>query len=163
MISLIFARDKNNLIGHKDKLPWHIPDDLKHFKAITYGSDVVMGSKTYFSIGKPLPNRQNWVLTKGNYSNTSSVHFINDYKIILKMTEENPQKEIFIIGGSEIYKLFLPHAQKMYITEIDDFFFGDIYFPEYDYSEWKLLSKKHQKLLTKDDIVEFYFCEYVRK
>jgi dihydrofolate reductase len=163
MISLIFARDKNNLIGNKNSLPWHIPDDLKHFKAITMGNDVVMGRKTYESIGKPLPNRKNWVLTGKKSSESFNLNFINDYKIILEQNNIFPEKEFFIIGGAEIYKLFLPHANKMYVTEIDDFFGGDTYFPDYNHYEWNLTSKKHHKLLTKDDIFEFYFCEYIRK
>ena len=117
MINIIVAMDKNGLIGAEGKLPWHLPSDLRFFRDTTLGQTVVMGSKTYASLGKPLPNRNNVVLSRtGEYS----------VKDVIAMAVS---QDIFIIGGAEIYKIFIPFADRLIITHINAEFNGDTYFP----------------------------------
>jgi dihydrofolate reductase len=110
--------DKKGLIGAGDKLPWHLPSDLRFFRDTTLGQTVVMGSKTYASLGRPLPNRKNIVLSR------SGEYTVKD--VIAMAASEN----VFIIGGAEIYKIFIPFADQMIITHIDAEFNGDVYFPK---------------------------------
>ena len=127
MISIIAAIGKNYELGLNNKLLWHIPNDLKYFKELTTGKTVVMGRKTYESIGKPLPNRENIVLTRQNIE-IDNVNVVNDYKKILDL------EDVFIIGGEQIYKLFLPYADNIYLTEIAENKEADSYFPIFDKS-----------------------------
>jgi len=139
MISLIFAIGKNNAIGYNNKLPWYLPADFAYFKRVTMGRPVIMGRKTFESIGKPLPGRINIVITR-------STSFSRDGCIVVdsvdKAIEYTKDKETFIIGGLEIYRSFLPLADKLYITEIDEDFEADTFFPEIDYSRWKLVESR---------------------
>lgn len=155
MFCIIVAIGKNNEIGKDNKLLWHIPDDLKKFKEITLNKRVVMGRKTYESIGKPLPNRENIVISKNknnlNENNltiyTNIDYFIEKYK--------NSDEEIFIIGGASIYKLFLEKnlIDKMYISHIEyENNEADSYFPKIDYLKWKILKKENYK--------DWEFCIY---
>lgn len=128
IISLIAAVGKNLELGKDNKLIWTIPDDLKYFKEKTLNKTIVMGSATFKSIGKALSNRKNIVLTTKKIE-LENVTIINDYEDILKLNED----EIFIIGGSKIYKLFLPLADNIYLTEIEEECKdADTYFPEFD-------------------------------
>ena len=126
MINLIAAVGKNLELGKDNKLVWHIPEDLKYFKEITTGKTVVMGRKTYESIGKALPNRNNIVLSRNNIR-LDDVTVINNYKEVLNISDN-----VFIIGGASIYKLFLPYADNIYLTEIEDTSECDSYFPLFD-------------------------------
>ncbi|MDO8643795.1 MAG: dihydrofolate reductase, partial [bacterium] len=122
MISIIAAVAKNRIIGKNNQLPWHLPEDLKHFKEITMGHPILMGRKTFESIGHPLPGRENIVLTRDRSWKAEGVTVIHDFEAILKQrvaTEEN-----FVIGGSKIYELALPYAQKLYLTLINKEFEG---------------------------------------
>jgi len=141
MISLIAAAGKNNVIGSNNKLPWSIPEDLKYFKKTTSGKTIVMGRKTYESIGRPLPNRQNVILTK-NQNYTAPDCLVINSKEELSATENND--EIFIIGGSQIYKLFWEQADRIYLTRIDKDFEGDAYFPDINPEKWQLTSSKKE-------------------
>lgn len=128
----------NRVIGKDNKMPWHLPADLKRFKALTLGHWVVMGRKTFESIGKPLPGRTNAVITRNPESIDSSsgilvVHSLNaleNFKIL---------NTIFIIGGAEIYEQTLPMADMLYVTRIDHDFPGDAFFPEIRESDWELI------------------------
>lgn len=135
MINLIVATDRNGLIGNKGTIPWKIPNDLKYFKDITIDSTVIMGRKTYQSIGKPLPKRINIVISKKKVHHSDFISASSIDEAILKCPLD---RKIFIIGGSEIYKLFLDkkYVDRIYLTEIDGQFEGDTYFnlPP----EWKL-------------------------
>ncbi|HEY5585382.1 MAG TPA: dihydrofolate reductase [Ruminiclostridium sp.] len=139
MISIIFAMGKNNAIGYSNKMPWYLPEDFAYFKRVTMGQPVIVGRKTFESIGRPLPGRINIVIT-------TSTSFSHDGCIVVdsvdKAIEYTKDKEAFIIGGAEIYKSFLPIADKLYITEIDKAFEADTFFPEIDYSKWKLVSSR---------------------
>lgn len=134
MISLIVAMDKNRLIGNNNQLPWHLPADLKHFKEITTGHPIIMGRKTYESIGKPLPNRKNIIITRQPDFNAQGCIVANSIEDAVKKAG-NPE-EIFIIGGTEIFKQSLDLADKIYLTEIHHSFDGDTYFPNLD-NKWK--------------------------
>lgn len=151
MINLIVAIGVNNLIGKGNDLPWHYSEDLKYFKKTTLNKTVVMGENTFKSItsrlNKPLPKRHSVVCTFKSKSelqkefefSLDDVTLVND---VIKYLEENKEndKEIFIIGGMQIYKLALPYASKLYITHILKEYDGDVYFPEIDYSLYELES-----------------------
>jgi len=139
MISLILAMDKNNLIGNKNGLPWKLPADLAYFKKITMGHTVIMGRKTYESIGRPLPGRRNVVLTRDSGFTAEGCIICNKLNDALKYGDD---EEAFVIGGAEIYSQFLPYARKLYITKIEEAFEGDTYFNEIDFREWRLVSKQ---------------------
>lgn len=140
MINIIAAISKNNVLGKDNKLLWHLPNDLKYFKKITTGKTVVMGRKTFESIGKPLPNRRNIVVSNRNL-NIENVEIVNNIKDIISLNDD-----IFIIGGGEIYKSTINLADKLYITLIDFEFSGDVYFPDIDLTKWKITNKEyHQK------------------
>ena len=128
--------DKNNLIGKNNKIPWHIPGELKRFRAITMGKPIIMGRKTFESIGKPLDGRENVVLTNNkSYKQAGVKSYNNISEVISDFTNYD---EIFIIGGSEIYALVLPLAHKLYVTKIDKIYDGDTWFPKIQYNEWKI-------------------------
>jgi len=141
MISIIAAMGQNNGIGKNNKLLWHIPGDLKHFKEITSGNIVVMGRKTYESIGRPLPNRTNIIITKNNKFKAEDCLIKNSFNEVLEEAKSYKDKEIFIIGGGQIYKQALPHTDKLYLTIVDDEVQADTFFP--DYSQFKnIISEK---------------------
>jgi dihydrofolate reductase len=138
MISIIASIGKNNELGNNNKLLWHLPDDLKNFKETTSGHTIVMGKKTFESIGKPLPNRKNIILTRDKNYKVDGCTVAHSIDEILDLTKND--KEIFIIGGGEIYKLFLPIADKLYLTEVDTTLEADTFFPKFDKGNWKLLN-----------------------
>lgn len=142
MISLIVAYDQNYGIGIKNTLPWKLSADLKNFKQITENNYIVMGRKTFESIGRALPNRKNIILTRNPYANYDGCIIINDIESVLNFASEKPHYEIFIIGGAEIYSLFIDHADRLYITEVDATLTADAYFPKWDQSKFKCIGKK---------------------
>jgi len=137
--SIIVAVSENNVIGLKGKIPWKISEDLKYFKRITTGHTVAMGRKTYESIGKPLPNRINIVITRNkNYIAPECVIVDSIEKSILQTTQED---ELFFIGGFEIYKKALCFADRIYLTKVLGEFNGDVFFPLFDKNEWNMSSE----------------------
>jgi dihydrofolate reductase len=141
-ISIIASIGKDNELGLHNKLLWHLPDDLKSFKEVTTGHTIVMGKKTFESIGRPLPNRKNIVLTRDQNYEAEGCIIAHSPEEILKFV--NNDDEIFIIGGGEIYKIFLPLANKLYLTEVDASLPADTYFPKFSKVDWKLVSSdKH--------------------
>jgi len=135
MIILVAAYAHHRVIGYQGKMPWHLPADLKHFKQITMGHTIVMGRKTYDSIGKPLPGRNNIVLsTQKDFlpEQITVVHHIHD---ILNRTTE----DLYIIGGANLYTQFLPMADRLYLTEIEAEYTGDTFFPTIDQQDWKTI------------------------
>lgn len=159
MINIIVATSKNNKIGINNSLPWHIPEDLKYFKEKTKGHTIVMGRKTYESIGRPLPNRQNIVLTRDRNFKAEGVKVIHSFEeaLITSVT----QQECYIIGGGEIYDLFLPFANRLYITMVDKIIDGDTSFPEYT-DAFKLIQSFPGDTLTSDGY-SFKFTTWNRK
>ena len=135
IISIIAGMDKNRLIGQGNQLPWRLPADLKHFRRHTLGKPVLMGRKTHESIGKRLPKRTNIILTSDHdYQATGCIvaHSIEE-----AMDTASGSKEIMVIGGASIYELFLPKADRLYLTCIHDCFEGDVYFPAFDLADWQ--------------------------
>ncbi|ANX13443.1 dihydrofolate reductase [Fictibacillus arsenicus] len=137
MISFVVAMDENRAIGKDNDLPWYLPNDLKHFKKTTMGKPIVMGRKTYESIGKPLPGRENIVVTRDQSYEAEGTTIVHSVDEVLQINAE----EICVIGGSEIFKQFLPVADRLYITEIHHTFEADTYFPELNDNEWKEVSR----------------------
>ena len=134
MIAIIVGFPKNRVIGKGPDLPWHIPEDLKHFKEQTSGKTVIMGLVTFKSIGKPLPNRHNIVMSLDRIDIPGAEVATSVQDAIEKAKKHNV--DIFIIGGATIYRLFLPIADKLYISHIKKDYEGDIFFPDYDVNDW---------------------------
>lgn len=158
MISIIVATDRNNLIGKDNDLPWRIPADLAYFKKVTMGSTIVMGRKTYESIGKPLPNRRNIILSRQEFhaDGCETLHSLEEVQHLNKDDEE-----LFIIGGAHIFKEALPIADLLYLTYIDEEFEGDTYFPEVNEHDWKLISSE-KGIKDEKNPYDYYFKKYKR-
>ena len=136
MLSIIVAVAKNGVIGANNQLLWHISDDLKRFKAITSGSPIIMGRKTFESLGRPLPNRHNVVITRNDQcALPEGVTRANSLLDAIEKAGDN-DKEVFIIGGGEIYRQAVDIVERMYITEVDQAPEGDTFFPEIDKTKW---------------------------
>ena len=135
-LSLIVAMDRNRLIGSENGLPWHLPADLAFFKRTTMGKPVVMGRKTFESIGKPLPGRQNIVVTRDSKFTADGCDIAGSVE---QAIESCPlAREIMLIGGASLYRQTLEQAACLYVTRIDHEFAGDTWFPEYDESRWQI-------------------------
>lgn len=134
MLSIIVAADENNVIGKDNDLIWHLPDDLKFFKKRTTGHTVVMGRKTYESIGKPLPNRRFVIITRNKNYKVEGCEVVHSLEDALNLCP--PEDESFVIGGDQIYRLALPHVDRIYLTRVHHQYDGDRYFPELG-SNWK--------------------------
>jgi dihydrofolate reductase len=133
-ISLIWAQDENGLIGKAGRLPWRLPADMAWFRRQTMGKPILMGRKTFESIGKPLPGRRNLVLSRQDMAieGCTVVHGLDDAR-----TAAFDAEEIMVIGGAEIYALALPEAERMYVTRIHHGFEGDVYFPPFEKGQWE--------------------------
>ncbi|WP_216092555.1 dihydrofolate reductase [Candidatus Marithrix sp. Canyon 246] len=140
MLNLCVATDENGLIGNNNALPWHLPADLKHFRKITMGKPIIMGRKTYESIGHALPGRLNIVLTNNINFSLDNCTVMHTIKEILSFSKD--YDESVVIGGAKLYESFLPQIQRMYITRIHAEFIGDTYFPNYDSTEWREIQKQ---------------------
>ncbi len=139
-VAMIVAMAKNRVIGIDNRLPWHLPADLKHFKARTLGKPIIMGRKTYQSIGRPLPGRLNIVLTRSDGFSADGVSVVHSIEQALAVAAEAPvssdQPELMVIGGEQIYRAFMAVAQRLYITEVDVEVEGDAWFPSFDAEDW---------------------------
>jgi dihydrofolate reductase len=162
IISIIAAMSKNNVIGFKNKLPWKLPADLNRFKKITMGRPIIMGQKTFQSIGKPLPGRINIVLTRDPnfyYNDCFVVHSIEEsLDTAFRFAESD---EVMICGGESVYKQFLPLAEKMYLTLIEKDFTGDAFFPDFNYREWEEVEKIENKPDEKNPY-KYFFITLIR-
>ncbi len=157
-VSIIVAMDRNNLIGASNQIPWHIPGELKRFREITMGKPIIMGRKTHESIGKPLDGRENIVLTKNEEINLEGVKCYSNLNDIFSSFRN--EKEVFVIGGSQIYEITLPIANRLYITMIDREYLGDTWFPKVDYSKWKTIERN--KIIEKTTQTEYSNIIYDR-
>jgi dihydrofolate reductase len=138
MISLIAAIAKNNVIGVDGRLPWHLPADFAWFKRITTGKPIIMGRKTHESIGRPLPNRLNIVISRTAQTNSDNIVWVKSLKESISFAQQQHAKdEIMIIGGGQIYAEALPLATRLYLTEIDLDIAGDAFFPTFNTHEWQ--------------------------
>ena len=162
MLSIIVAVAKNNVIGKDNKLIWHLPEDLKRFKKLTTGHNIIMGRKTFESLGRVLPNRKHIVLCNDMKLNIEdeNVRVIDG---IDKLKDYEESEEVnFIIGGATIYKLLLPKAKKLYITKINQEFEGDVYFPEIDENTWKIVERE-KGIKDEKNPYDYEYVTYVRK
>ncbi len=158
-ITLIAAIAQNRVLGKDNQLIWHMPNDLKHFKELTQGHAVIMGRKTYESMGRPLPKRENIVVSRQANYEAPGCTVVNSLEKAIALAEDDAQP--FIIGGAEIYKLALPHAQKMELTIVEAEFEGDTFFPEFDFNEWKLKQEEQHEPDEKNPF-PYRFLTYVK-
>ena len=142
IISAIAAMAENRTIGNKNQLPWHLPEDLKHFKSITSGHAVLMGRRTYDSIGRPLPNRTNIILTRDINFVAPDCVIASSIDEALSTAKDLGTDEIFVIGGAMIYRQLLPIINKLYLTIVHHKFLGDAHFPEINENEWREISRE---------------------
>ncbi|MDT8364395.1 MAG: dihydrofolate reductase [Nitrosomonas sp.] len=140
-LAILAAVAANRVIGIDNTLPWHLPADLKHFKTLTIGQIVVMGRRTFESIGFPLPGRTNVVLTQQADLVLPGVNVVGSMNDVLDQFA-NDARSIFVIGGAQIYQEALPLCQRLYLTEIQQSFAGDTFFPEFERDEWHEISRE---------------------
>jgi dihydrofolate reductase len=159
-LSLIVAMARNRTIGVNNTLPWRCPDDLKHFKTLTMGHHMIMGRKTFDSIGKPLPGRTTVVVTRNTDLEIAGcviAHSLNEAIAACAGDEE-----IFIVGGAELYRQAVSVADTLYFTEIQQDVDGDAHFPEFDYSAWREISRDVRSQETPQPL-EYHFVTYSKK
>jgi len=159
-LSLIVAMDDNRLIGNKNKLPWHLPADLAFFKRTTMGKPIVMGRKTYESIGKPLPGRRNIVITRDDTFSAAGCEVSNSIEAAMSLTKDDD--EVMLIGGASLYEQTIARATQLYITRIHQSFEGDTWFPEIDLSEWKAVNREDFDADHSNQYA-YSFIKYVRE
>ncbi|MCH8506685.1 MAG: dihydrofolate reductase [Ectothiorhodospiraceae bacterium] len=141
-ISLIAALTRDRVIGRDNELPWRIRDDLRHFKRLTLGKPIIMGRRNHASIGRALPDRQNIVITRDTTFRAPGCQVAHSPEQALALA--GSADEVMIIGGAEIYRLFLPTAHRLYLTWVDADVSGDTYFPKFDPTEWRVASRENQ-------------------
>lgn len=160
-LAILAAVSANHVIGLNNSLPWHLPADLKHFKQLTTGHIVVMGRRTFDSIGKPLPDRINVVLSRQCDFDVPGIITVRSIQEVLDHFT-NDDRQIFVIGGAEIYRQTLPLCQRLYLTEIQQDFTGDTFFPEYDRNSWLEVSREIHHT-TDENSLEYHFVVLDRK
>ena len=144
MLSIIVAYDQKHGIGIKNTLPWKLKDDLKYFKSLTQDNYIVMGRKTFDSIGqKALPQRNNIILTRKKNYQQKKCTIVHNIRYIIELVNRMPKKNIFIIGGAEIYRIFLKYANRLYITRVKTEIITDCFFPNWNKSQFKCISVRH--------------------
>ena len=160
MLSIVVAISENNVIGKNNKLLWHIPEDMKRFKELTTGHTIIMGRKTFESLGKVLPDRRHIILTRdlGYVVNNENVEVVNDIEQLDRYIDRN--EENFIIGGAIIYNQLLKKADKIYMTKIHKVFEGDAYFPKLSEVEWGEVEREQG---AEKEPYEYEFITYIRK
>jgi dihydrofolate reductase len=157
-VSVIAAVADNNAIGLDNGLPWHLPEDLKHFRSLTMGHHIIMGRKTYESLGRLLPGRTTVIVTR-------QTDYCIEGALVATSLEEavslcGNDDEVFVIGGAELYKLALPAADKLYLTEVNGEFAADTFFPEYDKAAWREVARER---LVSESGLAFSFVVYERQ
>ncbi|HKK76990.1 MAG TPA: dihydrofolate reductase [Saprospiraceae bacterium] len=162
LVSAIVAVAKNRVIGKDNDIPWYLSSDLKYFKKTTLNHHVIMGRKSFQSIGRPLPKRTNIILTRDPFFIATGCITAHTLEEALNIAHENGEEEAFIIGGAQIYNIALPYLDKLYYTAVDAEPAGDILFPEINWGDWRLLSQKDHPAGERDDY-PFSFKVYERK
>ncbi len=157
IISVIVAMAKNRVIGINNALPWRLPEDLRHFKAITMGHHIIMGRKTYESIGKPLPGRTTVIVTRNaGYREEGCVTATSLSEAIGVCGDD---EEVFFVGGAELYAQVLPRADRLYLTEIQAEFEGDAHFPVFDFGQWREVKREAH---VNEEGLGYHFVTYQR-
>jgi len=142
IISLLVAADEGNLIGKDNALPWHLPNDLRYFKNLTWGMPILMGRKTFDSIGKPLPGRTSIVITRNTEWQHEGVIIVHSIEAAVEAAAARGAREIFVIGGAEIFAASFPMAQRLYLTRVHHHFEGDAFLPPVDTNQWRLIRSR---------------------
>lgn len=165
ILSLIAAADENNVIGHGNTMPWRLPDELKHFRATTKGHPVIMGRKTYDSIGRPLPERLNIVVSRNPDLRIEGCLVVSSLHDAIETARRDGKDEVFVIGGQQIYEAALPVADRIYLTRIHTHLLeGDAYFPAIPFEEWKEVSRERHEADEKHAFpFSFTILERVKK
>ncbi len=157
-IAMIAAMAANRVIGADNKMPWHLPADLQHFKAVTMGKPVIMGRKTYESIGKALPGRTNIVITRQPDYQLADAHIVSDPDKALTLAERTETDEVMVIGGGTIYDAFLPYTDTLYLTHIAATVDGDTHFPDYEaVGQWQEVASEQREADERNE----YACRFV--
>jgi len=157
-VSILAAMAKNRVIGIENRLPWHLPEDLKHFKALTLGHTLLMGRKTFESIGRPLPGRRTVIISRDPAYRVEGCMHADSIPAALALCGEDA--EVFFVGGGEIYRQALPRADRLYLTEIQANYAGDAYFPEFNAGDWlEVEREKHRR----EDGLAYHFVVYERR
>lgn len=161
MLSIIVAVAKNNVIGKDNQLIWHLPEDLKRFKRLTTNHTIIMGRKTFESLGRVLPNRKHVILCNDAKMSVDdeNVEILDDISKLKKYKDS--EEENFVIGGATIYKLLMPYADKMYVTHINEEFEGDVYFPEISENDWKI-TEREKGLIDEKNPFDYEYVTYER-
>ena len=159
-VSLIAALAQNRVIGIENRLPWKLPEDLAHFKALTLGHPILMGRKTFESLGRPLPSRRNIVISRNADYQPVGCEIATSISAAIDLCAD--AEEIFFIGGAELYKQVLPIVDRLYLTEVQIEALGDAWFPDYDSSAFREISRESHTG-EKGDTLAFDFLVYVRK
>ena len=155
ILSIIAAMDRNRLIGNNNQLPWHLPVDFAHFKSVTMGKPIIMGRKTFESIGKPLPGRTNIVLSRDPGTKYDGAECVTSFEGAVSVVPD--AEEIMVIGGSTIYEMLMPLVDRMYLTYVESEFEGDAWFPEFDQQQWRETSSEYRQANDKNA----YDCRFV--
>jgi len=158
-ISIVAAMSSNRVIGYRNALPWHLPADLKHFKSVTMGKPMIMGRKTWVSIGRPLPGRRSLVITRDPLFRAEGCDIAHSLDAALKLAE--PAGEVVVIGGAQLFQEALPRADRLYLTIIDHLFQGDVYFPPVDATLWREVSRE-EHLSDPSNLYHYRFLVYER-
>lgn len=163
IISFIVAMDERRGIGVDNKLPWHLPADLAFFKKVTTGHTILMGRKTFESIGRPLPKRRNVVLTRDPHFAAEGCEIVHSVQEAIERYGGDAEGgELFVIGGAEVFRLFMPYADNLYITEIAHRFEADTFFDPIEETEWRVISRE-QGLRDEKNPYDYEFVVYERK
>jgi dihydrofolate reductase len=141
VISVIAAVARNGVIGRGGELPWHLPADLRRFRKLTTGHHIVMGRKTFETLARPLPERTNVVITRQIGFDAPGAVIAASLDEALAGARQAGETEVFVIGGAEIFRIAIPIADRLYLTQIEGDVPGDTYFPEYDHSQWRLIEQ----------------------
>lgn len=158
MLTTVAALSRNRVIGRNGQLPWTLPGDMRHFRETTRDGVIVMGRTTYESIGKPLPHRQNWVLTRQQNWHAEGVRVFHQLEDLLAAAQEHAQ--VWVIGGQQIYEILLPHCQRQWLTEIEADVEGDTFYPDFDPTEWNLIKDRAG---PEGEDFAYRFCLYERR
>ncbi len=162
-VVLIAAFAQNRVVGIENRLPWHLPEDLKYFKRTTSGKAIIMGRKTYDSIGRPLPNRTNIVITRNPEFTAPGIKVVASLEAAIELAKEvnhiNGVDEVMVIGGASIYESALPIADRLYLTHVHAEVAGDAYFPEVNFKQWAEVSREDYKA-SENNPYDYSFVVY---
>ncbi len=162
MLKILVAFDENRVIGKNNALIWHLPADLKRFKALTTGHVIIMGRKTFESIGRPLPNRTTIVISRQQDLKIEGVILAHSVEEAILKAKSISRDDIFIVGGAEIYQLSLPLADQILVTQLHDIFEGDAFFPEISPAIWEV-TEQERGVTDEQNAYQFSYLTYTRK